>query len=111
MRTSCVNGTVMEPEVIVDASPALAMRFAGRFESAARDAIAARGRFACAVPGGSVARTFLPALASAAVEWPRVDVFWDDERAVPPDDPSSNYGLARRLWLDHVPLDPTRVHR
>ena len=97
--------------MIVDARPALAMGFAGRFEAAARDAIAAHGRFACAVPGGSVARTFLPALAGATVEWPRVDVFWGDERAVPPDDPSSNYGLARRLWLDHVPLDPRRVHR
>ena len=68
----------MDPEVIVDARPALAMGFAGRFEAAARDAIAAHGRFACAVPGGSVARTFLPALAGATVEWPRVDVFWGD---------------------------------
>jgi len=97
--------------VIVDATAALARRFVRRFESEAREAIAAHGQFACAVPGGSVARAFLPALTDAAVEWSCVDVFWGDERAVPPDDPSSNFGLARRLWLDHVPLDPTRVHR
>ena len=97
--------------MIVDTPAALARIFAARFEAAARDAIAAHGHFSCALPGGSVAETFFPALAAAAVEWRRVDFFWGDERAVPPTDPDANYGLARRLWLDHVPLDPARVHR
>ena len=101
----------MHPEVIVDAPEALAGPFVRRFETAARSAIAARGRFACALPGGSVANTFFPSLVGAAVDWKHVELFWGDERAVPPDDPEANYGLARRLWLDHVPLDPAQVHR
>ena len=101
----------MPSEVIVDAPAALARVFAERFETAARHAIATHGRFACALPGGSVAEAFFPALATAAVDWRRVDFFWGDERAVPPSDPDANYALARRLWLDHVPLDPARVHR
>ena len=36
------------------------------------------------------------------VDWPRVHVFWGDERAVPPDHPDSNYGMARRELLLRV---------
>lgn len=101
----------MSPEVIVDAREALASVFVRRFESAAKSAIGTHGRFACALPGGSVANIFFPRLAGAAVDWKHVEFFWGDERAVPPNDPEANYGLARRLWLDHIPLDPARVHR
>jgi 6-phosphogluconolactonase len=45
------------------------------------------------------------------VDWPRTDLFWGDERAVPPDDPDSNYGLARSLWFGASGLPPERVHR
>src|SRR5262249_31686708 len=101
----------MRPEGIVDAPEALTGAFVRRFEMAAQSAIAARGGVACALPGGSVANAFFPSLVGAAVDWKHVELFWGDERAVPPDDPEANYGLARRLWLDHVPLDPARVHR
>jgi 6-phosphogluconolactonase len=97
-------------DLSVGAREALAERFATVFERAARDAIAARGRFACAVAGGSVAEAFLPRLAGAAVDWPRLHVFFADERAVPLDHPDSNAGLARRLWLDHVSVEPAHVH-
>jgi 6-phosphogluconolactonase len=55
-----------------------------------------------------VAEAFLPARADADVDWPRVDVFWGDERAVSPDHIDSNYGLARRALLGRV---TPRVHR
>ena len=101
----------MEPELVVAPPPELAERFAERFAAEARAAIGARGRFACALPGGSVAETFFPVLARARVEWQRVEFFWGDERAVGPDDPDSNYGLARRLLLDPVRAHAGRVHR
>jgi 6-phosphogluconolactonase len=101
----------VKPEVVVDAPEALARAFADRFAAAAHAAIAARGRFSCALPGGSVAETLFPALARAAVAWGRVELFWGDERAVGPDDRDSNYGLARRLLLDRVQADARRVHR
>ncbi len=50
-------------------------------------------------------------LAQAEVAWRQVEFFWGDERAVGPDDPDSNYGLAQRLLLDAVCADPRRVHR
>jgi 6-phosphogluconolactonase len=45
------------------------------------------------------------------VDWPRVHLFWGDERAVPPDHPDSNYGAARRELLLKVPIPPNNVHR
>jgi 6-phosphogluconolactonase len=101
----------VQPEIVIDAPAALARAFASRFAAEARTAIAARGRFSCALPGGSVAETFFPVLARAEVAWGQVEFFWGDERAVGPDDPESNYGLARRLLLDPVHADPRRVHR
>lgn len=99
------------PDIVTGTREHLAMAFVRRFEGAAAIAIRARGRFACAVPGGSVATTFFPSLVHAAVEWPRIEVFWVDERAVPPADEASNYGLAARLWLRQVPLDAAKIHR
>lgn len=96
------------PEVVVDAPERLARLFAERFAAAAGAALAARGRFSCALPGGSVAEVFLPVLAEAAVDWPRIDFFWGDERAVAAGDPDSNFGLANRLLLDRV---RARAHR
>jgi 6-phosphogluconolactonase len=45
------------------------------------------------------------------IPWGNVHIFWSDERCVPQDDPESNYGQARELWLQHVPLPPHQVHR
>ncbi len=44
------------------------------------------------------------------VPWKRVHLFWGDERCVPPDSPHSNVAMVRRALLDHVPIDPERVH-
>lgn len=68
-----------------------------------------RDRFALALPGGSVASAVFPSLARAAIDWARVDLFWGDERAVPPDHPDSNYALARERLLDAV--EGAAVHR
>jgi 6-phosphogluconolactonase len=46
----------------------------------------------------------------AGVDWSRVELWWGDERFVPADDGERNAGQARRAWLDHVGLDPARVH-
>jgi 6-phosphogluconolactonase len=102
---------VARPDIVINGSAVLARVFADRFAAEARAAIAARRRFSCALTGGSVAETFLPVLAMADVAWDRVEFFWGDERAVGPDDPESNYGLARRLLLDRVQADSRRVHR
>lgn len=101
----------MSPVVVVDKPDALARRLVERLEKGFRSALASRRRFALALPGGSVATTFFPALSAADVDWTQADFFWGDERAVAPDDPESNYRLARSLWLEPRHVPGTRIHR
>ena len=87
---------------------------AGRILASARQAIAARGSFSIALSGGTTPRGAYRQLASpplaTAADWPLWQVFWGDERWVPPQDPQSNYHMACVTLLNHVPVDPARVH-
>jgi 6-phosphogluconolactonase len=58
--------------------------------------------------GGQTPRPVYERLAKESFDWSNVDVFFGDERCVPPDDPDSNYGMAFKSLLSHV---PARVHR
>lgn len=94
---------------------ALARAAADLLTAAAKTAVAARGRFLVALSGGSTPQALFKLLAqppySTAVPWAQTEVYWGDERLVPPDDPASNYYHARRLLLDHVPIPAQQVHR
>ena len=82
-----------------------------RLEALARESIAARGRFAIALPGGSVATSCFPRFALADVDWGKTHFFWGDDRAVPASHPDSNYGVAKKLWLDVIEDRKPIVHR
>ena len=64
----------------------------------ATTAIAERGQFTFAFSGGNTPRPVYERLASAGysdrIDWSGVQVFFGDERCVPPDDPRSNYHIA-----------------
>jgi len=60
--------------------------------------------------GGSTPSRAYELAALAEPDWRRAEVWWGDERCVPPSDERSNYGLARRTLLDRVERPP-RVHR
>jgi 6-phosphogluconolactonase len=101
----------MSADVSIYPVQQLTERFARIAEEECRRAIAERGSFSIAVPGGSAAEVLLPSLVVASVDWPKVSVFWVDERMVPPDDVDSNFRLARAVWLEKVPIPPERIHR
>lgn len=75
------------------------------FEDWSRD-----GR-SCALSGGATALIFLPALRAAKVDWSKITLFWTDERAVPADDPESNYGIAERMLLSPLGAKAPRAVR
>jgi 6-phosphogluconolactonase len=58
--------------------------------------------------GGQTPRPVYQRLAHQPVDWDGVEVFFSDERCVPPDDPASNYNMASRTLLSFV---PAHVHR
>jgi 6-phosphogluconolactonase len=84
---------------------------ADEVQRSAAAAIAERGLFSVALAGGSVATHCFPTLATLPVDWVRTHFFWVDERAVPPSDPESNYGLAERLWLTPAAVPVSSIHR
>jgi 6-phosphogluconolactonase len=104
------------PGVRVYPNPAEVARAAARlFVDIAWQSIARYGQFLVALSGGNTPRMMYELLASAEfrgqVDWAKVHVFWSDERAVPPDHPDSNYGMARRELLLRVPIPQANVHR
>ena len=78
------------------------------------DAIAADGRAHLVLTGGGIGTKVLAAIAASpardAVDWRQVDVWWGDERFTRPGDPERNETGARAALLDHIDVDPARVH-
>lgn len=74
---------------------------------------AKQGTFHVALSGGSTPKRLFDVLATRTdIAWDRVELWWGDERTVPPDHPDSNYGMAKKHLVD--PLRQrglTRVHR
>ena len=92
------NLRVQPPIEILADENRLASALAARVESAAGAALAARGRFALAIPGGSVVSLLARGLA-APLAAANGHVFWTDERRVPLSDPQSNFRLAETELL------------
>lgn len=84
------------------------------FVEQARLSISQRNRFAVALSGGKTPREMYKRLAGSpfreAVDWPRVHIFWGDERCLAETDSRRNARMARETLLDHVPVPPDQVH-
>ncbi|EME62029.1 6-phosphogluconolactonase [Amycolatopsis decaplanina] len=102
-------------EVVVYENPdLLAAAAAARLVTRIVDVQAAKGSASVVLTGGGTGIAILQELrdssARDAIDWSRLDVYWGDERFVPADSDERNEKQAREALLDHVPLDPRRVH-
>ena len=81
-------------------------------EKALAEAIANRGTASVALAGGNTPRGMHRAwAASSKLPWGEIDLFFGDERCVPPDDEQSNYRAVLEDFLTALPLPGPRVHR
>lgn len=64
-----------------------------------------------AISGGNTPKLLFRRLAAANFDWSNLDVFWVDERCVPPDDDQSNFKLANENWLGPGGVPGPNVHR
>jgi 6-phosphogluconolactonase len=108
--------TALAPQrIVVETTPRLAEVAAEWIASALEADIRDRGSCIVALSGGETARPIYERLAAEPlaprIRWPDVAVYFGDERAVPPDDPASNYGMAAASLLSRVPIPPARIHR
>lgn len=100
---------------VFPSADALVYAAAEHFVGVAAQATLATGRCVVALSGGSTPKSLYALLATeryaARIDWSCLHVFWGDERCVPPDDPTSNYRMARETLLDNVPLSRENIHR
>lgn len=102
---------------VADDEAELASRAAERIAQLIADAVDAHGSAIVSLTGGTTPRRLYSTLADSRqpwrsrIPWRQVQLFWGDERHVPPDDPGSNYGMAKVTLLDHVPIPADHMHR
>ncbi len=104
-----------EKSVIIEVNAAqMAKKGAEIFSQAAKKSVETRGRFSAAISGGSTPRDMHRMLGEepfrSNITWDKTDIFWVDERCVPENDPASNYGAAKKDFLDRVPIPEAQVH-
>ena len=71
----------------------------------------ARAGGSIVLTGGSTPRRAYELAAELEPDWSRAELWWGDERCVPPDDENSNYGMAKTALLDRLEREPAAVHR
>ena len=94
---------LMNPEAVAEETAFRVLR-------AAEMAIAERGIFRIAVAGGHTPERAYRLLAEADADWPNWDIYFGDERCLPPDDSDRNSVMAAHTWLDLVPIPSERIH-
>ncbi|MGA8864014.1 MAG: 6-phosphogluconolactonase [Gallionella sp.] len=76
----------------------------------AQQAIAERGVFRIVLAGGATPRKIYQALNEASADWSAWQVYFGDERCLPPDHAERNSRMAALAWLDHVAIPRGRIH-
>jgi 6-phosphogluconolactonase len=106
--------TKRQLRIFVDVE-AVSQAAAAEFVRCGTDAISRRGRFWVALSGGSTPQRLYRLLSGHPyrdqIDWTKVEVFWGDERCVPPDHKDSNYRMAHQELLERVPIPSSQVHR
>lgn len=113
-HTTPVHRGPARVEVYADAETA-SRAAAESFARQAREAVSSRGRFSVALSGGTAPERSYRMLGEepfrSMIPWDGVHLFWGDERCVAPAHPRSNYGMAYRAFIRHVPIPAGNVHR
>ncbi len=100
--------------IVLDDPQAVIVRAAEELTHISGEAICTHAQFTLALSGGSTPAEMYELLAARfrlSVDWKEVQFFFGDERCVPPDDPSSNYGMANRTMLAPLGIKPAQIHR
>lgn len=105
-----------KPNVEVVSDPeSLAYRSVELFVADAQKAIKAKNVFYLALSGGHTPKRFFELLGEVpqarSLPWDKIQLFWVDERYVPPDSQWSNYRLAVDTFLTKVAIPQENVHR
>lgn len=71
-------------------------------------------KFIVALSGGNSPKKLYQLLSAendpASIDWSKIHLFWGDERAVPLDDPLSNFKMVKEELLDHIDIPTSNIH-
>ncbi|MFD8532660.1 6-phosphogluconolactonase [Streptosporangium canum] len=103
------------PNVIIHRdADMLAKAVAARVITRTVDVQSGKGSASLVLTGGTVGIATLAEIAASpardAIDWRNLDIWWGDERFLPSGHPERNETGARQALLDHVDVDPARVH-
>jgi 6-phosphogluconolactonase len=93
---------------------AVAKDAANLFAGSVKEAVEKRDICHVCLSGGAAPRetySLLGGEAGAHIQWPKVHVYFGDERCVPPDHEDSNYRMADEALLRHVDIARHNIHR
>jgi 6-phosphogluconolactonase len=98
---------------VYDGPADVAAALADLFIDRARRAIDMRDGFSVSLAGGSTPKAAYARLAQASgeIDWSKVQIFFGDERCVPPDNEQSNYRMAREAFLSAVGIPASNIYR
>ena len=94
---------------------AIAQKAAALYVDAAQHAAKERGIFRVAMAGGSTPKTLYALLVSepfrSQLPFDKMQLFFGDDRHVPPDHPDSNYRMVSENFTSKTPIKPEQVFR
>lgn len=102
---------------VLDDLQAIAQAAADEFAAVCQQSIKDHRRFTVALSGGSTPKALHAVLVERSaknpklIDWSRVQIFFGDERHVPPDHPDSNFRMAKETLLSKVPIPKENIHR
>ncbi|GAB4486554.1 MAG: 6-phosphogluconolactonase [Anaerolineales bacterium] len=103
----------MQPILEIFPNPTALVNYAADLFT--QQAEASPGKFSVALSGGSTPRALYERLSTTdlaeRIPWPKIHLFWGDERCVPPDHPESNYGMTAGALLSRIPIPTENIHR
>jgi len=109
------NFVIMNDVQIFDSPEIAAEEAAKEFERTVNHVLKENDYFFAALSGGSTPKLMFEKLTAPFLEkkikWSGIHFFWADERMVPPDDPGSNFGTAKKILFDHIQIPGKNIHR
>jgi 6-phosphogluconolactonase len=105
----------LNPLIRIFESPSgLAESFATEFSEKIKQFLEDKSTINIALSGGSTPKLFFQVLSEKykkKINWQKVNLYWADERCVPPDSPDSNYGMTKEFLLDNISIPSLNIHR
>jgi len=99
---------------VSDDAKILAKEFCGEVVDEINSALKVKNQINIALSGGNTPKLLFRELVVSYQEklnWEKINIFWGDERCVPPDDSDSNYGMTKQYLLDNIQIPVENVYR